>query len=126
MLIKTAENWNLLGKGMMIFFSFFIVAALIVAGLALSFVIRSQTASGEIVNLVMHFDQEHNTKTFAPVFVFQDANGINHKVSSNTYSYPPIGQVGDKINILYNPSNPENAKEDSFFSLWVSLLYLVH
>jgi len=118
MLIRTAEDWNLLGKGMIVFCGLFILIALIFAGLALAFVKSSQSASGEIVAFVKNSDQKHNSTTFAPVFVFQDANGVSHKIYSSTFSYPPMGSVGDKINILYNPSNPKSAKEDSFFSLW--------
>ena len=56
--------------------------------------------------------------SFAPVFEFKDAEGGSHRVTSSVSSRPAAYDVGEKVAVLYSPGDPEDARIDSFFSLW--------
>ena len=101
------------------------VIALIMILLGLYFGYRSyiftQNAiytTATIVDFVEREDEEDGTISYAPVFIFKDMQGNSYKVVSNTSSNPPVGEVGDEIEILYDPRDPQNAEQNSFFSIW--------
>lgn len=82
-----------------------------------NFIRQARQAQGCIIQLV---DREEDGGTsYYPVFTFKDANGVKHIVYSDTGSYPPTYQIGDKITVLYNPNNPRYAKINNFFSIWI-------
>jgi hypothetical protein len=56
--------------------------------------------------------------SYAPVFEFKDAGGRSHRVTNSTSSRPASYDVGEKVGVLYSPQNPDEARIDSFFSLW--------
>ena len=56
--------------------------------------------------------------TFVPVFEFKDGEGGSHRVTSSVSSRPAAYDVGEKVAVLYSPGDPEDARIDSFFSLW--------
>ncbi len=67
-------------------------------------------------------DKDEGTVYF-PVFTFTDAQGTVHTIHSSSGSSPPDYEVGDSVPVLYSPNDPENAKIDSFFSVWgISLI----
>lgn len=59
-----------------------------------------------------------NRKTYSPVFTYKDKRGKEYTKKSSYSSYPAIGNVGDSIEIMYNPDNPSQAKINTFFSNW--------
>ena len=81
------------------------------------FVRTATRGTGRITQLVESKDKDGDT-LYTPVFVFRDAAGIEHTVYSSIASYPPSHQVGDSVFVLYSPQSPQDAKIDSFFSLW--------
>ena len=54
----------------------------------------------------------------APVFLFENEGGAFIKIESNTSSPIETFEVGDTIEIFYDPNNPYNAKINSFVQLW--------
>jgi hypothetical protein len=75
------------------------------------------TTSAKIVELIERRSSDDGF-LYQPVFVFTDNIGQQHTVESNYSSNPPIGEVGDTIEIIYQPSDTENARIKSFFSLY--------
>ena len=57
-------------------------------------------------------------QSYAPKFSFKDQQGQAYEIISSTGYNPPLGRPGDKIDILYDPDNPEIAEEDNIRALW--------
>ncbi|MFQ3584264.1 MAG: DUF3592 domain-containing protein [Cyanobacteriota bacterium] len=55
---------------------------------------------------------------YRPVYIFTDQRGQSVKVISSAASFPPVGEVGDKIEVLYDPDNPQHSIQNDFFSIW--------
>lgn len=71
---------------------------------------------GTVIELVER--RGENGVTYAPVYTFSDTRGEEHKIYSGSSSYPPDYEVGEEVQVLYDPSEPQKAKIDSFFELW--------
>jgi hypothetical protein len=56
--------------------------------------------------------------TFSPVFTFTDHQGQKHEVQSTTGSSTAAYSVNDKVQVYFQKEYPQQAKIDSFFSLW--------
>jgi hypothetical protein len=68
-------------------------------------------------------DRESDNLSAAPRFRFRDAAGLEHTVLSNFYHYPPAHRVGDSVKVVYDRSDPENARIDSFAYLWFAPVF---
>ena len=96
-----------------------------------SFLMSAVVTEAKIIELIPR-ESDGNTM-FAPVYVFEDAGGNEIKKHSSTASFPPIGSVGDTIEILYSPDDPKKSRLNTFFSRWglpsilggLGLFYLV-
>ena len=56
--------------------------------------------------------------TYAPVVEFETQDGRRVEFKSSTSSNPPSYSRGEKVEVLYQETFPENAKIQGFFSLW--------
>jgi Protein of unknown function (DUF3592) len=86
-----------------------------------NFIQRSQAAAGIVTALkpVTRTDSDSNSDiTYAPVFSFKAADGKAYSVTSHASSDPPGFDVGDEVTVLYDPSNPQQARIDTFWQLW--------
>ncbi len=110
--------FTLIGIGLLVgaFYSFkntqnFLTAALPAEGTVVR-LIRSEptgsTTSGS----------EVDSPTYRPVVAFDTQAGKAIKFTSSTGSNPPSYSVGEVVEILYQENSPEQAKINSFFSLW--------
>jgi hypothetical protein len=84
---------------------------------ALAFVHGGARARGQVVALVPHQDGELGT-VYCPTFRFRDTHDTEHTVTSTMGSAPPEYRVGDFVRVIYRPESPEDAKIDSFWSVW--------
>lgn len=85
------------------------------------FIKTAHKTSGRIVKLEKResFSDEKPSVTYYPIYVFTDDSGVEHRITSNTGSYPPAFKVGEAITVLYRPGNPKAAEIDSFWTLWL-------
>jgi uncharacterized protein (UPF0333 family) len=74
-------------------------------------------ASGKILQL----ERQATGKdvSFFPVFSFKDQAGAEHVIHSRVGSSHFNYDVGDTVEVLYPANDPEQAKLNSFFALWV-------
>jgi len=113
-----------------------IIGVLVVIGAVLSgasyyfytstteFLETAKRTEGIVVKLLQEQDGENNSTTYRPVFEFTDESGKDHVIESGTSSNPPAFKKGETVEILYAPASPEDAKINSFFSLWgISLIF---
>ncbi|MGB8261715.1 MAG: DUF3592 domain-containing protein [Terracidiphilus sp.] len=86
------------------------------------FVERSEFAQGTVtalepVSKAGNRDADRNV-TYAPVFTFSTKDGKTVSVLSRTSSNPPAFHLGDRVTVLYDPANPEEARIDRLWQLW--------
>jgi len=114
--MMTAEFWNKFSKPMMGLALVAMVLGVVFGVHSAIFLRGAIKAEATIVELVQRSGDQGTM--YAPVFVFAVSEGRTQKVFSSVSSFPPIGAVGDKITVLYDPQNPKGASEDTFFSIW--------
>lgn len=73
-------------------------------------------ADGTVVDLVR--SRSSDSTTYKPVVHFTTQTGEMVEFISSTGSNPPSYSKGEKVEVLYLPAKPQNAKINSFFSLW--------
>ena len=56
--------------------------------------------------------------TYAPRFEFKTPDGESWSVLSSTSSMPAGFRVGDEVRVVYDPSDPNDAKIDAVMQLW--------
>ena len=60
--------------------------------------------------------------TFAPIFEFKGDDGRTRSLLSNSSSYPPEYKVGDPVRVIFVRGGADEARIESFFSLWLGPL----
>jgi hypothetical protein len=89
------------------------------------FINRAEATTGAITEvLLIHGDQDQSD-TYRPVFTFKTADGFAHQVQSDVDSSPSNFQIGQRVNVVYSPKAPDDAKIDSIGQLWFFPLLFV-
>jgi hypothetical protein len=87
-----------------------------------------QLESKGIVNEGIVVDMDASTTdgstTYAPIIEFQ-ANGQTYSFKGGISSNPPQYSVGDQVNVLYDPDNPETAQINKGSERWLVPLILI-
>ena len=81
------------------------------------FLASASRTQGTVVALLPRYSSNDSSPTYAPVVRFNDGSH-DIQFTSPSSSNPPSYNIGATVPILYQESNPYNAKIDSFFSLW--------
>lgn len=81
-----------------------------------SFVDEAASTQGEVIEMVMR--RSSDSTTYAPKYRFVVDGQQVYTVTSSSGSNPPGYEVGEKLQVLYNPQNPSDAKINSFMGLW--------
>lgn len=104
---------------------FLLVGLALLAGAAFwavttrSFIARAEVAPGRVVAL------EHSSRdAYYPVVDFVTPKGQKIEIRSSFGSSPPAYSVGEKVEVLYLPDQPEKAKIRGIFALWGGALIL--
>lgn len=88
------------------------------------FLARAQAARGTVVHLVLRSssDAQDGTLSYAyhPVIRFTAQTGEAVEFEGGTGSNPPMYTLGQPIEVLYDPANPERAKIRAFSDLWLA------
>jgi Protein of unknown function (DUF3592) len=61
---------------------------------------------------------------YAPVFFFTAADGKTYTVISKATTYSPSFGIGERVSVLYDPANPEDARIHTFFQTWGNAVVL--
>ncbi|BAY63050.1 hypothetical protein NIES22_31270 [Calothrix brevissima NIES-22] len=86
-----------------------------------SFMASSIQTQGTVVDVVRRSSRDNKGRIsyfYYPVVKFTPASGEETIFESDTGSNPPSYSQGQSINILYNPQQPNAARENSWFTLW--------
>ncbi len=85
-----------------------------------SFLESALSAEGTITDFEEHYND--GSVTYRPVVEFVDSNNQLIEFISSTGRGRSVYSLGEKIGVVYSPSNPQQASLDSFFSLWGTTL----
>ena len=88
----------------------------------------AEHARGSVVDLVARqsTDSDGNSSTmYYPVVEFTTADGQAIRYQSSTGSNPAAQHVGDSVDMVYAPGDPQNARINSFTDLWLMPLILL-
>jgi hypothetical protein len=101
---------------------FFALAGLVLLALALltgiktaTFLQRAVRAPGEVVDLYQR--PSRNGSTYAPVVEFTH-DGERSRFTTSYGSYPPQFNRGQRVEVLYDPGNVNDARIHTFAQLW--------
>lgn len=65
-----------------------------------------------------------STTTYAPVFEFSDREGTKRRVTSASSSSGQEHKIGQRVEVLYLPSAPEQARLDTWAERWLAVTIL--
>lgn len=82
-----------------------------------TFIARAATAEGTVVDLARSSGSKGGS-TWRPVVRFETPDGEAVQFTSSMGSNPPSHQVGDRVEVLYLPDAPREAKIREYLSLW--------
>jgi len=82
-----------------------------------SFLESAIVANGEVIELVRR-NSTNSSSTYSPRIHFKTQSGETIEFTSSSSSNPASYSKGEKVEILYLPSNPKDARINGFFSLW--------
>ena len=93
----------------------YVVAAIFIwAGYRLRSKIRrllpgAMVTNGTVVSVESAVVFDSGDCVFHPVFMFQDVQGIEHRVRSSAGKSPAACKTGDIVQVFYNPKSPHEA-----------------
>ena len=76
------------------------------------------SAEGTVVSMETRHNARKNFDTFAPVVIFQNAEGRQFKIVGKIASSPPEFTVGDRVPVTYEKERPGAGQIASFRQLW--------
>lgn len=81
------------------------------------FLSEAQSATGTVTALEYSRSRKGGG-SYHPVVEFQTPDGQSYTFRSEVGSKPPAYEVGEEVEIRYNPRNPSDAKLLGFWNLW--------
>jgi hypothetical protein len=82
-----------------------------------SFLATAARAEGTVVEVI--HQRSSDSSTYKPVVQFATADGRQVEFTSSVGSNPPAYSKGAKVEVLYQPSSPEQARINGFLDLWL-------
>ncbi len=89
-----------------------------------AFIATAKHASGTVTELVPKRDSDDGSTTYTPVVMFEADSGASVSFTSSFSSNPPSYAVGETVEVLYEPGNPNDARIKGFGSLWLAPVIL--
>ncbi|MBX9449053.1 MAG: DUF3592 domain-containing protein [Taibaiella sp.] len=80
---------------------------------------------GEATGVIIRNDTFENSETFVPVVSFRDEAGKEYQFVSGIASSPAAFRVGDEVKVYYEPAQPQVARINSFFQMYLTEFILV-
>ena len=99
-----------------------IAIAVIILIRTILFLIRSQKVKGTIVRMAYYSNSKGSS--YNPVFSFTTTDGRTIEAEDSLGSNPPQFRVGQSVNVLYDPNNPNRARINKWSNLYFVPLLL--
>ena len=88
------------------------------------FLAVAKSADGTVVRLEYERSSSSSGGAYYPIVRFLLRTGETFEFRSSVGSSPPSYRRGESVRVLYDPTAPESAEIDSFFSLWFAPILL--
>jgi hypothetical protein len=85
---------------------------------------NGETTTGTVVDLNESSDPEGSCCTYSPVIEFT-VNGKPYIFTGDNATNPPAYQVGEEVEILYDPANPDTAQINKWTERWLMPIILI-
>lgn len=82
---------------------------------------RAHTTSGVVIEMGESRSSK-GSSTYYPIVEFADNTGKVTRFSSSYSSNPPAYEVGETVEVLYEPGKPAQAEIKGFFSQWLGVI----
>lgn len=84
-----------------------------------SFIASASRTQGEVMRLLyVESSKRNESGTWKPLVSFKAPSGEIIEFAPSSSSSPPSYEVGETVNVFFDPENPQDARLDGFFSLW--------
>jgi hypothetical protein len=80
--------------------------------------------AGTVVEMREVYDSEDGDYTYRPIINYTDRRGAERTYTSATSSNPPAYEVGDRVELLYNPQKLDEVYINSWGDLYIGALIL--
>lgn len=84
---------------------------------------KAQEVKGTVTEMVYNHSSDGGGG-YSPVYQFRTISGQMITVRDNLSTNPPMFQVGQTIDVLYDPENPQSARIKKFWSLYFTSILL--
>ena len=81
------------------------------------FIKTASTVEGTVIEIRQKISKK--SITYFPVFKYQTHQGKIVHIESSVGTNPPNYGVGAKVNVIYDPNDPNQAEINSFWSVWL-------
>ncbi|MGW6057490.1 DUF3592 domain-containing protein [Streptomyces sp. NPDC055189] len=111
--------------GAIAFGTLFLAIGLILTGVSVSYLANGERARGTVVSMEWRSDggsgkrRANDGPTAYPVVQFTAAGGKSRTFEGSTGSNPPAYDLMEKVEVLYRADSPQDARINSFISLWL-------
>jgi hypothetical protein len=116
------------GWGLLVAALAFVFAAVVWAGFTVAFLCTAVRVPGTVVDLKVSYSVDKNghrsSPSYAPVVEYRTPSGEVQTVTSNVSSSFHIFHVGDPATVLYDPSDPTDARIDAVSILFGGPIFL--
>ena len=85
---------------------------------------EGQTTIGTVVRLEESDTSEGGCCVYSPVIEF-DVSGQTYSFEGDNASYPPAYDVGEEVNIIYQPSDPDTAQINKWTERWLFPIIII-
>ena len=82
------------------------------------------TTTGTVIRLEESNSSEGGCCVYSPVIEF-NANGQKYSFESGNASDPPAYDVGEVVNVIYDPSDPNTAQIDKWSERWLFPIIII-
>ena len=91
----------------------------------MNWISSSIKTTGTIVGYMEHTGTD-STRSYAPIFTFRDERSkIKYEIVSSTGSNERPFEIGEAVEVLYDPDDPTDAIIDSFERKWLLVIFLI-
>jgi Protein of unknown function (DUF3592) len=97
----------------------FIIVGAVLLVFTVRFVADAERATGTVVDLDRRRSSSDGALLFYPVVRFTTANGEAIEFVDSTGSRPPLETPGDRVEVLYDPDDPNDAELSGIFHVWL-------
>jgi len=88
------------------------------------FIANAASAQGEVIELIEVRDNDDGSISYKPVVTYEAANGRSIRFTASFSSKPAPYRVGERVEVLYAPQDPSDARIKGFSSLWLGPVIL--